>query len=51
MCAINVSSILAALPGFETVGSNVFPAKLSKAFATLPNVKTDKHYENDVGQN
>ena len=51
MCALNVSSILTELPGFEAINSNWFPAKLSKSFAKLPNVMTDKHYENDVGQN
>ena len=51
MCAINVSSILTELPGFESLSSNWFPVKLSKSFAKLPNVITDKHYENDVGQN
>ena len=51
MCSINVSSILTKLPGFESINSNWFPAKLSKRFAELPNVVTDKHFENDIGQN
>lgn len=51
MCTNNTSQVLSKLPGFESLGVMWFPAKLNKKFGELPNVKTTKYYENDVGKN
>lgn len=50
-CAINTIAILNQLPGFQSVKSTYFPAKLMKRFGELDGVITDKYYENDEGQN
>ncbi|MGH1373000.1 hypothetical protein [Planktotalea sp.] len=48
-CSASTSRILSQLPGFESVGSHLFPKKLMTAFGKLPGVKTDKIFENDAG--
>lgn len=48
-CTGSTSSLLAQLPGFETIGSHMFPKKLMMSFAKLPGVKTEKVFENDAG--
>lgn len=48
-CSASTSSLLSQLPGFESVGSHLFPKKLMAAFGTLPGVKTEKVFENDAG--
>lgn len=50
-CAINTIAILHQLPGFESLKSTYFPAKLMKRFAELDGVMTEKYYENDEGKN
>ncbi len=50
-CAINTIAILNQLEGFQGIKSTYFPEKLMKRFAELPNVQTDKYYENDTGKN
>jgi len=51
MCAMNTSDLLARIPGFETIGSTWFPAKLAARFEKIPGVKTTRYYEADTGQN
>ena len=48
-CSASTSNLLAQLPGFENVGSHLFPKKLMTSFGKLPGVKTDKLFENDSG--
>lgn len=48
-CTSSTSSLLRQLPGFENIGSNLFPKKLMDDFAQIPGVVTDKLYENDSG--
>lgn len=48
-CSTTTSSILRQLPGFQSVKSTWYPAKLMESFAGLPGVVTDKYYENDAG--
>lgn len=51
MCSRNVSAMLKKIPGFETIGHHWFPAGLMRKFGKIPNVITDKYYEDDEGQN
>lgn len=48
-CAQSTTAILAQLDGFESIERTFFPEKLMQRIAALPNVVTDKHYENDDG--
>jgi len=48
-CANSTSSILQRIPGFEDVEVTFYPVKLMKQIAERPDVKTDRYYENDVG--
>lgn len=48
-CSASTSNLLSNLPGFENIGSHLFPKKLMNAFAKLPGVKTDKVFETDAG--
>lgn len=48
-CSASTASLLSQLPGFETIGSHLFPKKLMDAFARYPGVTTDKLFENDAG--
>jgi len=50
-CALNTIAILNQLEGFGGVRSTYFPEKLMKRFGELPNVQTDKYFENDTGKN
>lgn len=51
LCASNTSALLARIPGFEGVGRAWGPAPLMRKFAKLPNVITEKYYEDDIGKN
>lgn len=51
MCANDTSSVLRAIPGFESIPHTSSPLKLSKAFAQLPGVVTEDHYDNDPDDN
>jgi len=51
MCANNASSVLRAIPGFESIPHTISPLKLSKAFGQLPGVVTEDHYDNDPEDN
>jgi len=48
-CTGSTASLLSQLPGFEDIGSHLFPKKLMDAFANYPGVKTDKIFETDAG--
>lgn len=50
-CSKSVSEILARVPGFENLTHTWFPRQLSKSFATLPGVKTDRVFDNDPDDN
>ncbi len=50
-CASSASWVLRQLPGFSSIPQTMFPDRLRKAFARLPNVQTTYIYEDDVGQN
>ena len=39
------------MPGFESIPHTMMPLKLSAAFAKLPGVTTDDHYDNDPDDN
>ncbi|ASM73260.1 MULTISPECIES: hypothetical protein [Roseobacteraceae] len=48
-CAQATTSVLRQVPGFQSVQSTWFPAKVMEQFGTFPGVITDKYYENDEG--
>ena len=50
-CSTNTIEILNQLPGFETLKSTYFPARLMNRFGELDGVVTTKYYEDDEGQN
>lgn len=48
-CANSTSALLSQIPGFEGISKTFYPVSLSEQFGSLPNVSTDKYYENDDG--
>ena len=50
-CANSITGILAGVPGFENIGSTMFPNKLSKSFARLPSVTTRTITDDDADDN
>lgn len=48
-CSLSTSSLLSQLPGFESIGSHLFPKKLMEDFAKLPGVKEGRLFEDDAG--
>lgn len=51
MCANSTSSILSQLPGFESVGSSFFPAKVMRSFGELPGVQVRTYIDTDPDDN
>jgi hypothetical protein len=50
-CAYSISQVLSATPGFESVGTNLFPARMMQRFATLPGVRERRIYDDDSDDN
>ncbi len=50
-CSNSVSSVLGGLPGFESIGTTMFPNPLSRAFGELPGVVAKDHYDGDPDDN
>ena len=50
-CGESVSSVLRDIPGFQTMPSTFFPAKLMRAFAKLPGVVETIHHDGDPNDN
>ncbi len=48
-CTTSTSKLLSQLPGFENIGSHLFPKKLMENFAKIPGVKTGRLFEDDAG--
>ncbi len=48
-CTMSTSNLLSQLPGFENIGSHLFPKKLMEEFAKLPGVKEGSLFEDDEG--
>jgi hypothetical protein len=48
-CAASTVALLQQLDGFEEVSKTLFPKRLMQNFATLPGIKTEKHFEDDEG--
>lgn len=48
-CTMSTSELLSQLPGFENIGSHLFPKKLMEAFAKLPGVTEGRLFEDDAG--
>lgn len=46
-CSNATSSVLAQIPGFESIETTFYPGKLSEQFAALPGVSTQVYREND----
>lgn len=50
-CSNSISSILAGVPGFESLGSTWFPAKMSDRFGKLPGVISRTITDDDADKN
>ncbi len=51
MCSISTTTILANVPGFESIRSTWFPKALMRDFAALPGVETETFIDNDPDDN
>lgn len=51
MCASSISSILKDVPGFESIGSTMFPNRLMEDFAKIPGVTGRTIYDEDADKN
>lgn len=51
MCASSISSILKDVPGFESIGSTMFPNRLMDDFAKIPGVTGRTIYDEDADKN
>ena len=50
-CANSISGILGDVPGFESIGTTMFPNALSKSFSKLPGVTTSTITDDDADNN
>lgn len=50
-CANSIGGILGGVPGFESIGTTMFPKGLSKEFARLPGVLTRTITDDDADDN
>lgn len=50
-CSNSVTSILSGVPGFESIGSTWFPAKLADRFGRLPGVTSRTITDDDADKN
>jgi len=50
-CANSISGILSGVPGFDGIGSTMFPNSLAKAFGRLPGVTTRTITDDDADDN
>ena len=50
-CAFSISRVLVATPGFEAIGTNLFPARMMQRFARLPGVRESRIYDDDADDN
>ncbi len=50
-CANSISGILSDVPGFDSIGSTMFPNKLSEAFARLPGATIRTITDDDADDN
>lgn len=50
-CASSISNILRGVPGFESIGSTMFPVKLMKEFGKLPGVTERIVHDDDADDN
>ena len=50
-CTRSISTILAQLPGFESIGVSWFPGGLMEDFARIPNVRAREIFDNDSDNN
>lgn len=48
-CANATSSVLRGLPGFDGIGVTMYPVTLMEQFERLPDVRTERYYEDDAG--
>lgn len=51
MCATSISAILRGVPGFEGIGSTMFPNRLMDDFAKIPGVTGRTIYDEDADKN
>lgn len=46
-CASSIAGVLRQIPGFESIGSTMYPITLSERFAKIPGVEQSEYYEDD----
>lgn len=50
-CSASVSTVLAGVPGFETMSRNLFPNRTMAQFAQIPGVRESRVYDDDSDDN
>lgn len=50
-CSLSISRVLSRTPGFESVGTNWFPARTMDRFGRLPGVRERRIYDDDSDDN
>ena len=50
-CSLSISRVLSDTPGFESVGTNWFPARTMQRFGQLPGVRESRIYDTDADDN
>ncbi len=50
-CARSISSVLASVPGFETINVSFFPVAIMNRFEEIPGVVTTRVYDDDSDDN
>jgi len=44
-CSLSIAGVLRQLPGFEAFRGSIFPKQAMDEFATIPGVKTERHFD------
>lgn len=50
-CSLSISRVLSQTPGFESIGTNWFPARTMARFGTLAGVRESRIYDTDADDN
>jgi hypothetical protein len=50
-CSLSISRVLSQTPGFESIGTNWFPARTMQRFGALPGVRETQIFDDDSDNN
>ncbi|MDG3042546.1 hypothetical protein [Roseicyclus marinus] len=50
-CSLSISRVLSRTPGFESIGTSMFPARTMARFGRLPGVRESRIYDDDSDNN